>query len=144
VQPENHTENNVKNSASRTRGLKPFPKGKSGNPGGRPKKAPITEELQKYFSDPRNARNAALAVIAQFKKGNPAAIANIFNRVDGVLTDKHEVKSDGPTVVSFQNYSLDTSPYIPPGDPASPTPRPNDGGEQQSPIQDDKSGAQVG
>jgi len=32
----------------RTKNLKPWPKGVSGNPGGRPKRKPVTEALQAW------------------------------------------------------------------------------------------------
>jgi len=88
----------------RAQNLKPWPKGVSGNPGGRPKRKPITEACQAYADrklpeglrsfkvgrcritlDP-GATYADLAVLGQFisaSKGNTAALSEIADRIEG-------------------------------------------------------------
>jgi len=70
--------------------LKPWPKGVSGNPGGRPKKKPLTEEIERLLEQeaPKGKGRTWAAVIAQALltkacKGDVRAIAELANRVEG-------------------------------------------------------------
>jgi hypothetical protein len=73
-----------------TENLKPWKPGQSGNPGGRPKKKPITEELERLLAE--QAPNgdgrtwAALIAEALLRKastGDVRAIAELTNRIEG-------------------------------------------------------------
>jgi hypothetical protein len=70
--------------------LKPWPKGISGNPGGRPKKKPITDELERLLAEKApNAKGrtwAALiaeALLHRARKGDVRAVAELANRIEG-------------------------------------------------------------
>jgi len=82
-----------------TSGLIPFRPGQSGNPGGRPKKLPITDALRRILSrripakDPRSAIGEdliALALIRKALKGDLRAIAEVADRTEGKATERHE------------------------------------------------------
>ncbi len=75
-----------------------FKRGHSGNPAGG-KKGPRgpTAMLRKIFEEnPRNAQAFAAAVIAHARNGNAAFARMVFDRLDGLLTQKVEVAS-GPS-----------------------------------------------
>jgi len=73
--------------------------GQSGNPSGRPKKKPITQELEKLLSeiDPKDkkkrtyARRLVVAIAEEvIKKGNVSAFAEIADRVEGKVAQRQE------------------------------------------------------
>jgi hypothetical protein len=70
--------------------LKPWPKGVSGNPGGRPRKKLISSELERLLQEPSTdapgktwAAVIAEALLQQAAKGDIRAIGEIANRVEG-------------------------------------------------------------
>jgi hypothetical protein len=70
--------------------LKPWPKGVSGNPGGRPKKKPITEELERLLAEKAPhakgqtwAARIAEALLHQARKGDVRAVTELANRIEG-------------------------------------------------------------
>ena len=74
----------------RVQNLRPWPKGVSGNPGGRPRKSLISDEIERLLEqDSPNARDktwaTALAEVLLRKalKGDLRAIAEVANRVEG-------------------------------------------------------------
>ena len=81
--------------------LKPWPKGVSGNPGGRPRKQPITEELQRLLledapnhSGEKWATVIAEALLQQASKGDVRAISELTNRIEGKPVQALNVSSD--------------------------------------------------
>jgi len=73
-----------------SRNLKPWPKGVSGNPGGRPKMKPVTEELERLLQQEAPEKNgqtwAALiaeALVRRAANGDVQAIAEVANRLEG-------------------------------------------------------------
>lgn len=90
-----------------TSGLKPWPKGVSGNPSGRPKKV-ITDRLDKILAQLLPESEAkrlklhqgatvgdamVLAVIRQAKRGNVKAFKEITDRIEGKVTEHIEVST---------------------------------------------------
>lgn len=78
-----------------TSGLKPWPKGVSGNPGGRPKKLPITdvlrEELEKRGKhNVMASRSIARKLIDLALAGNIEAIHLIADRAEGKVPQRVE------------------------------------------------------
>ena len=76
--------------SDRTANLKPWPKGVSGNPGGRPKKKAITEDLERLLEEeaPNGdgktwAATIAEALLKQAAKGDVRAITELANRIEG-------------------------------------------------------------
>ena len=76
--------------AGHLQNLKPWPKGVSGNPGGRPKKKPITDELERLLLDEAPdaggrmwATVIAEALLYQARRGDVRAITELANRVEG-------------------------------------------------------------
>jgi len=70
--------------------LKPWPKGVSGNPGGRPKKKAITEELDRLLEEESPNGDGktwaviiAEALLKQAAKGDVRAITELANRIEG-------------------------------------------------------------
>src|SRR5271166_462027 len=73
-----------------TQNLRPWVKGVSGNPGGRPKTKPLTSEIERLLEQkaPKGKGRTWAAVIAEglvkrAAKGDVRAIAEIANRVEG-------------------------------------------------------------
>ena len=74
-----------------------FQPGKSGNPTGRGKGLGPTDMLRRMFHENSgNAEAFAAAVIAHARNGNAAFARMVFDRLDGLLTQKVEVAS-GPS-----------------------------------------------
>jgi hypothetical protein len=70
--------------------LKPWPKGVSGNPGGRPKKKLVTDELERLLEAEAPeaggrtwATVIAEALLHQARKGDVRAITELINRIEG-------------------------------------------------------------
>jgi len=59
-----------------------FKPGQSGNPGGRPKRKPITEALEKVFT-PEQCLAVAEALLEQAKKGSISHVQEAANRLEG-------------------------------------------------------------
>jgi len=76
--------------AGRVENLRPWPKGVSGNPGGRPKKKLITDELERLLQQETPdtpgktwATSIAESLLRQAVKGDVRAISELANRVEG-------------------------------------------------------------
>jgi Family of unknown function (DUF5681) len=63
--------------------------GQSGNPGGRPRKQPITEALAKEVSE-LDAADMARVVVATAKAGNLQALQFIADRLEGKAVARNE------------------------------------------------------
>jgi Family of unknown function (DUF5681) len=71
--------------SDRTANLKPWPKGVSGNPGGRPKTKPITEELQRLLAEERpsgNGQTWATAIAEALLRQASLGKGETLNRLD--------------------------------------------------------------
>jgi hypothetical protein len=66
--------------------LKPFPKGVSGNPGGRPKGQSLTAELRRQAQEGNTAEELARVIIQGARAGKIDFLRLLFDRVDGLLT----------------------------------------------------------
>lgn len=64
---------------------KPFPRGKSGNPGGRPKDDCSPTSHLKQWATPENLKKMVDAVGTAAISGNMKAVDLIFDRLDGLL-----------------------------------------------------------
>ena len=76
--------------AGRVENLKPFPKGVSGNRGGRPKTKPVTEELERLLQQEAPEKKGqtwaaaiAEALVRRAPTGDVQAIAEVANRLEG-------------------------------------------------------------
>lgn len=76
--------------AGRIENLRPFPKGVSGNPGGRPKSKPLTEEIERLLEQEAPEKNGrtwaaviAEALVRRAATGDVQAIAEVANRLEG-------------------------------------------------------------
>lgn len=79
--------------------LRPFAwkPGESGNPGGRPKRKPITEFYQQIVDDPAFAETFRQSVMKQLQKGSMVSaftLKEMADRVEGRVTEKVEVNGD--------------------------------------------------
>jgi hypothetical protein len=81
--------------------LKPWPKGVSGNPGGRPKKKLISDELERLLQVEAPdaggrtwATVVAEALLHQARKGDVRAIAELANRIEGKPLQPVELSGD--------------------------------------------------
>ena|SRR5215469_2259926 len=83
--------------------LTPWKPGTSGNPGGRPKKKPLTEALEKIYSDPEECMAAARALAKKARKGSIAHFQEAANRLEGRV----EAADESHGNVSFHiNYLI--------------------------------------
>ena len=85
--------------------LKPWPKGVSGNPGGRPRKKHITEELERLLAQEAPNRKGqtwasviAEALLVQASKGDVRAISELANRVEGKPLQALSVSTDSDSL----------------------------------------------
>ncbi len=81
--------------------LKPWPKGVSGNPGGRPKKKLITDELERLLGQEAPdatgkswATVIAEALLNQARRGDVRAIGELANRIEGKPLQPVELSGD--------------------------------------------------
>jgi hypothetical protein len=94
-------ENSAKTVRRRGPG-RPFQKGQSGNPGGRPKKTPLTDALRKQLEDPALADALAKSLIAKARgprRDSVRAFDSIADRVEG--------KVGQPVAVTHPNMPSD-------------------------------------
>jgi hypothetical protein len=68
--------------------------GQSGNPTGRPKKKPLTEALEKIYSDPEECMAAARALAKKVRSGSIAHFQEAANRLDGRVSDTDESRGN--------------------------------------------------
>lgn len=77
----------------RAQNLKPWPKGVSGNPGGRPKKPPLTDALQRLLEDPREAEGLIKAAVRMARRDS-GFLKAIWERAEGKVPKPVEVSGD--------------------------------------------------
>jgi hypothetical protein len=102
----------------RIENLKPWPKGVSGNPGGRPRRVitdPLIELLDKKqvgklrFPDGRTWHEVLLeAVVRNVMKGNAQTILEVWARLEGKVPESPPA-SDSPLVVALQALTQQTA-----------------------------------
>lgn len=91
-EPENKLENTKKPLPAAAEPYKWQP-GQSGNPGGRPKKKPITELYQQVLEDPEAMDDLRDFIRKVIRKGNMAAVLQLremTDRVEGKVTQPIE------------------------------------------------------
>ena len=85
--------------------LRPFPKGVSGNPGGRPKFAEISDAYRRLLTEravglrqrrPKTTAEAVvLAVLRKAARGDVAAAREATDRTEGRVPQAHEISGPG-------------------------------------------------
>lgn len=96
----------------RTQNLKPWPKGVSGNPGGRPRETPLTDACRELLSKPApddaSGRSYAEAIAEQLGKqalaGDVHAAREIADRAEGKARQAMEVS--GPEGESLDLWEM--------------------------------------
>jgi hypothetical protein len=91
-EPHNTSENTKRSLPKEAEPYKWQP-GKSGNPGGRPKKKPVTELYEEMLSDPDLVADLRNAIAKAIKKGNMAMVLQVkemTDRVEGKVTQPIE------------------------------------------------------
>jgi hypothetical protein len=84
----------------RLRNLKPFKPGQSGNPGGRPKRLPITEIYERILNDPRNCQRIETAILKLLLSGQMSSVLmlkQMADRMEGKVTDQMDLNVDATT-----------------------------------------------
>lgn len=94
-----------------TSGLKPFQKGVSGNPGGKPKRLPVTdiliEKLQEKCAQDKQGRTwgelLVAALLSKAVKGDVRAITELIDRAEGKARSRAEVSGPdgGPIAIEI-------------------------------------------
>jgi hypothetical protein len=90
-----------------TKGLKPFPKGKSGNPKGRPKKLPALDVLMaEVLGEEKDGMSAAKAILAKLRQkaaaGDVRAAEILLDRAYGKAKQSLEV-TDRTIIVQHED-----------------------------------------
>lgn len=70
---------------------RPWPKGVSGNPSGRPKSKPVTELFKKIFDDPEAAEEIRANILATLKTKGMAGVillGHVADRLEGKTPDE--------------------------------------------------------
>jgi len=85
---------------------KPFPKGVSGNPNGRPKMPDLKEAMAKILADEKGGKSALDAILAAMKakaeKGDVKAAEFLFDRGFGKPTQDISMRQEGTTEVTIR------------------------------------------
>lgn len=85
-----------------------FTPGVSGNPAGRPTldkitTLNITEAIRAYLTrHPPELQRIVKAFIETIKKGNSQAMVELLNRIDGKVTEKHEIENKQSITLVFK------------------------------------------
>jgi hypothetical protein len=83
-------------------GAKPFPKGVSGNPKGRPKLPDLSEAIARVLADEKDGKTALEAVLmalrAKAVKGDVRAAQELLDRGFGKSKSNVDVTSNGNTI----------------------------------------------
>src|SRR6266404_248520 len=69
----------------------PWAKGESGNPGGRPRKLLLTDDLRQELEDPKVRKAVVKALIDKAKKGSRQHFQEIADRVEGKPAQRIEL-----------------------------------------------------
>jgi len=76
-----------------------FEKGKSGNPGGRPKGRAVTAALHELSETEHNGKKVAVLLAEQMMKlalsGKFPFLKEVLERLEGKVADKHQVEATG-------------------------------------------------
>jgi hypothetical protein len=75
--------------------LRPWQPGQSGNPGGRPKKRPLTELYEEFLSDGSTVKAIRAAILKNLKCGKTAFVPllrEMADRVEGKVTQSIDSK----------------------------------------------------
>ncbi len=100
----------------RTANLKPFVKGKSGNPKGRPRMPDIREAMAALLADEKNGKTALDAILARLRQmavdGNLKAAEMLLNRAYGQPKQQIDHTTAGesikpPATIVFTNGDKD-------------------------------------
>jgi hypothetical protein len=91
----------------RIENLKPWKPGQSGNPGGRPRKTPLTDALQRIVQNPEAADKLARAIYKVGAKGDTRAFKEIADRVQGKVRTQIELTGiDGEEIKHIVDAKL--------------------------------------
>jgi|688.fasta_scaffold1237733_2 hypothetical protein len=107
-----------------------FEPGKSGNPSGRPKSKPITDELKRIGTDEGGFKAIAKKLFLKALEGDVKAIREIFDRVEGKVTDKLTIETGDVDLMTLltrkagYNGRMSTD-----GEPATDTDVPSESGD---------------
>jgi hypothetical protein len=89
--------------------LKPFPKGVSGNPKGRPKLPDLSEAIAKVLADEKDGKTALEAVLmalrAKAVKGDVRAAQELLDRGFGKSKSNVDITSGGQSLASRPDLS---------------------------------------
>jgi hypothetical protein len=100
-------ENNAKTAKKIPGGVtgKGFRPGQSGNPGGRPKKKPITEIYERILAQDRNCKDIEAAVLKMIRSGRAETIAALRE-----MADRLEGKVSGKVSQPLEHTGADSGP----------------------------------
>src|SRR6478752_3234498 len=96
-QDENTQSTGENKASSRTAGLRPWKPGQSGNPGGRPKKKPVTDLYEQILNDPEAVDELREAIRKAIRKGNMAMVLQVkemTDKVEGKVTQTIDATLD--------------------------------------------------
>jgi hypothetical protein len=92
--------------AGRIENLKPWPKGVSGNPGGRPKQKLISAELERLMQQQAPGESGktwatviAESLVRQAAKGDVRAISELANRIEGKPLQAVDLDVNSPSEI---------------------------------------------
>ena len=101
--------------------LKPWPKGVSGNPAGRPKLPGLRDAINQCLTEQKDGRTALDAILsalrAKASRGDVRAAEMLFDRAFGKVVQPVDVKTEGTLTVTPPIQWTDDKP-----DPASTPP----------------------
>jgi len=92
--------------ARRLANLRPFPKGVSGNPGGRPKGQSLTAELRRLAMEGDTPRQIAQQIIEKARTGSIDHLRLLFDRCEGLLTKPISVEAKDKPLESLTEEQL--------------------------------------